>query len=33
VLYNAGVYRNVQGEVAGVFATARDVTERKRVEE
>jgi len=33
VLYNAGVYRNVKGEVAGVFATARDVTERKRVEE
>jgi PAS domain S-box-containing protein len=30
VLYNAAIYRNQQGEVAGVFAAARDVTERKR---
>ena len=27
VLYNAAVYRNEAGEVEGVFATARDVTE------
>ncbi len=33
VLYNATVYRNEAGEVQGVFAVARDVTERKRVEE
>ena len=33
VLYNASVYRNEQGEVIGVFAAARDVTERKRAEE
>ena len=33
VLYNASVYRNEKGEVAGVFAAARDVTERKRAEE
>ena len=32
VLYNATVYRNEKGEVAGVFAAARDVTERKRAE-
>jgi len=30
VLYNAGVYRDAKGNVAGVLATARDVTERKR---
>jgi two-component system sensor kinase len=30
VLYNASVYRNAQGEIAGVFAAARDVTDRKR---
>ncbi len=29
VLYNASVYRNAAGEVLGVFAAARDVTERK----
>jgi PAS domain S-box-containing protein len=29
VLYNATVYRNELGEVEGVFAAARDVTERK----
>jgi len=33
VLYNASVYRNEQGEVLGVFAAARDITERKRTEE
>ena len=33
VLYNATVYRNEAGEVSGVFAAARDVTERKRAEE
>ncbi len=33
VLYNASVYRNERGEVAGVFAAARDITERKRAEE
>lgn len=32
VLYNATVYRNAQGEVQGVFAAARDVTETKRFE-
>jgi len=33
VLYNASVFRNESGEVEGVFAAARDVTERKRAEE
>jgi len=33
VLYNASVYRDTRGEVLGVFAAARDVTARKRVEE
>ncbi|MGZ4960101.1 MAG: sensor histidine kinase [Methylomonas sp.] len=33
VLYNASVYRNDKGELTGVFAAARDVTERKRAEE
>lgn len=33
VLYNASVYRNATGEVSGVFAAARDITERKRMEE
>ena len=33
VLYNASIYRNEQGEIAGVFAAARDITERKRAEE
>jgi PAS domain S-box-containing protein len=32
VLYNAAVYEDTHGNVAGVFAAARDVTERKRVE-
>ncbi|MHB9024640.1 MAG: PAS domain S-box protein [Armatimonadota bacterium] len=33
VLYNATVYRNEAGNVAGVFAAARDITERKKAEE
>ena len=33
VLYNASVFKNTKGEVDGVFASARDVTERKRAEE
>ncbi len=33
VLYNASVYRDVEGKVIGVFAAARDVTERRRMEE
>jgi PAS domain S-box-containing protein len=33
VLYNAAIYRNETGVVQGVFAAARDVTERNRVEE
>jgi PAS domain S-box-containing protein len=33
VLYNATVYRDEGGQIAGVFAAARDVTERKRAEE
>jgi PAS domain S-box-containing protein len=32
VLYNASVYRDDAGQVVGVFAAARDVTERKRAE-
>jgi len=33
VLYNASVYRNMKGEVSGVFASARDITEHKLTEE
>jgi PAS domain S-box-containing protein len=33
VLYNATVYRDISGHIAGVFAAARDITERKRAEE
>jgi PAS domain S-box-containing protein len=33
VLYNASVYRDEAGQVVGVFAAARDITERKRAEE
>jgi PAS domain S-box-containing protein len=33
VLYNASVFRNVAGEVEGVFAAARDVTKRKQAED
>ncbi len=32
VLYNASIYRNPQGEMQGVFASARDVTVRKAME-
>ncbi len=32
VLYNAAVYRNEAGDLQGVFAAARDVTVRKRLE-
>jgi PAS domain S-box-containing protein len=32
VLYNATVYKNEKGEEQGVFAAARDITERKAVE-
>ncbi|WNV04849.1 ATP-binding protein [Candidatus Methylospira mobilis] len=33
VLYNATLYRDIQGNVAGIFAAARDITTRKKVEE
>ena len=33
VLYAASVFRNETGDVRGVFAAARDITERKRAEE
>jgi len=33
VLYNASVYKDEGGKVLGVFAAARDVTARKRIEE
>lgn len=33
VLYNATVYRNGTGEIQGIFAAARDVTDMKRAEE
>ncbi len=32
VLYNASVYRDSSGQVAGVFAAARDISERKTAE-
>ena len=32
VLYNASVYRDVQGNVLGVFAAARDVTAQREAE-
>jgi PAS domain S-box-containing protein len=32
VLYNASVYRNEAGGVQGVFAAARDITKRKKLE-
>jgi len=32
VLYNANVYRNDKGQVLGVFAAARDITERMQAE-
>ena len=33
VLYNASLYRDVNGKVLGVFAAARDITERKQSRE
>jgi PAS domain S-box-containing protein len=33
VLYNAAIYRNEAGELEGIFAAARDITERKQAEE
>ena len=33
VLYNASVYRDPDGDVAGVFASARDITERKAAQQ
>ncbi len=33
VSYNANVYRDSKGGVEGVFASARDITEKKRLEE
>lgn len=33
VLYNASVYRDGAGQVIGVFAAARDITDRNRAEE
>ncbi len=33
VLYNATVYKDEQGRTQGVFAAARDVTDRRRMEE
>jgi PAS domain S-box-containing protein len=33
VLYNASVYRDETGEVIGIFAAARDITELKKTEE
>lgn len=33
VLYNASVYRDEAGHVLGVFAAARDISERRRMEE
>jgi PAS domain S-box-containing protein len=33
VLYNASVYKDVRGDVLGVFAAARDITGRKKAEQ
>ncbi len=33
VLYNASVYKNEQGEVQGVFAAARDISQQKAAEQ
>lgn len=33
VLYNASVYRDESGKVVGVFAAARDISERRRMEQ
>ncbi len=32
VLYNASVFRDAEGEVAGIFAAARDVTEKNKAD-
>ncbi len=32
VIYNASLYKNPEGKVQGVFAAARDITERKELE-
>lgn len=33
VLYNASVYRDTEGKVTGVFASARDITRQKKAED
>lgn len=33
VLYNAALYKNSKGEIEGVFAAARDITQMKRAEQ
>lgn len=33
VLYNASLYRDIKGQALGVFAAARDISERKRFED
>jgi PAS domain S-box-containing protein len=33
VLYNASVFKNEAGEIQGVFAAARDITERRKAED
>jgi PAS domain S-box-containing protein len=33
VLYNAAIFKDQQGQVEGVFAAAREITDRKRAEE
>ena len=33
VLYNASVYRDESGDVVGIFAAARDITQRRQAEE
>jgi|GEM_PF-2361999 len=33
VLYNASVYKDAEGNILGVFAAARDITERKKMED
>jgi PAS domain S-box-containing protein len=33
VLYNASVYRDSEGQVAGIFAAARDITDKKKAEQ
>ena len=32
-MYNATIYRNSQGDIQGIFAAARDITDRKQVEQ